>query len=75
MLRRLQDGAEIKSRLHEPAELEGAVYVQRGVVDPFVSFEERVLPQDLADLSIDNVLELCICAVEGVVIPKFETLI
>jgi hypothetical protein len=75
MIHRLQDGAEIKSTLHDPAELQGAVYVQRGIVDPFVSFDEGALPQELADLSIDNVLGLCIDAVDRIVIPKFEGLI
>ena len=72
IIHRLQDSAEIKPTLHDPAELQGAVYVQRGVGSPFVSFDEGALPQELADLAIDNVLGLCIDAVDGIVIPKFE---
>jgi hypothetical protein len=74
-IERLQDGAEIKFQLHTPEELLDAVYVDRGVVYPFVSFDEGALPQELADLPIDNVLELCIDAVEYNVIPRFATLL
>ena len=75
MIRRLQDGAEIKPALHSPAEFEGAMYVQRGVVGTFVSFDEGSLPQELADLAIDDVLGVCIEAVDRIVSPKFEGLI
>jgi hypothetical protein len=75
LIRRLQHGAEIKPVLHELDEMGGAVYVQRGIISPFVSFEERALPQELADLSIDSVLGVCIDAVGRLVIPNFEGLI
>jgi hypothetical protein len=71
----LQDGAEIKSALHRPEELLDAMYVDRGIVFPFVSFDERALPKELKDIPIDNILGLCLDAVERIVIPKFEGLI
>ena len=75
MIHRLQDGAEIKPTLHDPAELQDAVYVQRGITGTFISFDEGALPQELADLSIDDVLGVCIEAVDRIVIPKFEGLL
>jgi hypothetical protein len=71
---RLQDGAEIKPMLHEPGEFQDAVYVERGIVGTFVSFDEGALPQELADIPIDNVLGLCADVVQRIVIPKFEGL-
>jgi hypothetical protein len=75
LIERLQDGAEIKFPLHRPEELLDAVYMDRGVVSPFVSFDEGSLPQELADLAIGNVFGVCIDAVDRIVIPKFEGLI
>lgn len=72
---RLQDGAEIKPMLHEPGEFQDTVYVERGVVGTLVSFDESALPKDLADASIDNVLELCVDAVDRVVVSVFAQLI
>jgi hypothetical protein len=72
---RLQDGAEIKPMLHEPGEFQGTVYVERGVVSPFLSFDEEALTKDLADVPIDNVLELCVDALDRVVIPKLRRVI
>lgn len=72
---RLQDGAEIKPMLHEPGEFKGAVYVERGIVSPFVSFDEEALTKDLAGVPIDNVLELCVDALDRVVIPKLRKII
>lgn len=74
LIERLQDGAEIKFALHRPEELLDAMYMNRGIVSPFISFDERSLPQELADLSIDNVLGVCIDVVDRIVIPKFEGL-
>lgn len=75
LLHRLQDGAEIKPALHTPEELQGAAYVQRGIVSPFVSFDEGALPLELADISIDSVLDLCADAIERIVIPKFKEIV
>ena len=73
-IERLQDGAELKVPLHSPEELLDAVYMNRGIAYPFVSFDERVLPQELADIPIDNVLSICANAIEDRVIPRFESL-
>jgi hypothetical protein len=75
MLLRLQDGAEIMPTLHDAEDFAGAVYVQRGIVYPFISFDESALPSDLADISIDNVLDLCADAISRFVIPAFEKVI
>jgi len=61
--------------LHRPWEFQDTVYVERGVVGTFISFDEAALPKDLADVSIDNVLELCVDAVDRVVVPAFAQLI
>lgn len=74
-IQRLQDGAEIKFPLHRPEELLDAVYVNRGIVSPFISFDETALPKELADIPIDNVLELCVDTVESNVIPKIIKLL
>jgi hypothetical protein len=75
VIERLQDGAELKFPLHSPEELLDAVYTNRGIAYPFVSFDERVLPQELADVPIDNVLSLCADTVENIVIPSFQSLV
>jgi hypothetical protein len=56
---RLQNGAELKAALHSDAELADAVYVERGISDPFVAFDESPLDKEATDVSIDNVLEVC----------------
>lgn len=75
MLARLQDGAKIEPYLHPAEDLADAVYVERSIGDIFISFEESVLPANVADIPLDNVLELCMSAIDRRVIPAFEKLI
>ena len=72
---RLQNGAELKPALHSDAELADAVYVERGIASPFVSFDESPLDKEATDVSIDNVLEVCADTISAIVIPGFEKLI
>src|ERR1017187_2832356 len=68
-LLRLQDGAKIPATLHSADELADAVQVERTIDYPFISFEESALPADVTDVPLDNVLELCVSAIERLVIP------
>ncbi len=71
----LHDGADIKAALHSTDELSDASYVQRGIVRPFLSFDESALQRDVTDVPIDNVLQLCIDTITTRVIPGMETLV
>jgi hypothetical protein len=71
----LQDGTEIKPTLHSTDELSDAVSVTRGIVHPFLSFDESALPADVTDVPADNVLELCLDTIATRVIPGIDKLI
>ena len=71
----LHDGIEIKPALHSTDELSDAVSVERGIVDPFISFDESALSAEVTDVPVDNVLQLCADTVSTLVIPGIEKLI
>jgi hypothetical protein len=71
----LHDGTEIKPTLHSTDELSDAVSVERGIVDPFISFDESALPVEVTDVPVDNVLQLCMDTITTLVIPGMDKLI
>ena len=72
---RLHDGADVKPMLHDSGELEDTMYVQRGILSPFVTFDEKALPEELADVAVGNLFEVCIDVISRKVIPKFEAFV
>lgn len=71
----LRDGTEVKPTLHSADELSDAVFVERGLVHPFLSFDESALPVNVTDVPVDNVLQLCIDTITTLVIPGIDKLI
>lgn len=71
----LHDGTEIKPTLHSTDELSDVVSVVRGIVHPFISFDESGLSVDVTDVPVDNVLQLCVDTITTLVIPGIDKLI
>ncbi len=71
----LHDGTEIKPTLHSANELSDAVSVKRGVVHPFIPFDESALPVEVTDVPVNNVLRLCADTIRTRVIPGIDKLI
>ncbi|MGP8175082.1 MAG: hypothetical protein ACLP7O_11125 [Terracidiphilus sp.] len=71
----LHDGTEVKPTLHSTDELSDAVYVERGIVHPFLSFDESALSVEVTDVPVDNVLQLCADTITNRVIPGIDKLI
>lgn len=74
-LARLQEGTEVRPTLHSTDELSDAVSVERGIVDPFISFDESALPSEITDVPVDNILELCAETIKNLVIPGIDNLV
>jgi hypothetical protein len=72
---RLPDGAELKAALHSAEDLADVFYRDSGIDHAFVSFDESVLSEEVNDIPVDNVLELCTRTLTTVVIPAFEEFI
>jgi hypothetical protein len=71
----LQEGTEVKPTLHSTDELSDAVFVERGIAHPFISFDESALPKEVTDVPVDNVLQLCVDTITTLVIPGIDQLI
>jgi hypothetical protein len=71
----LHDSTEIKPTLHSTDELSDTVSVVRGIVYPFMSFDESALSVEFTDVPVDNVLQLCVDTIATLVIPGIDKLI
>jgi len=49
--------------------------VVRGIVYPFMSFDESALSVEVTDVPVDDVLQLCVDTIATLVIPGIDKLI